>query len=101
MVGSLALLGFAVWLFTRWYSRRESRPVNSPRALFRDLCRAHQLGHADRKLLREIAEWHGLADPVQLFLEPHRFQAPDMCEALACEAEAELLHSHLFGISMG
>jgi hypothetical protein len=100
MIGSLLLLGFAVWSFTRWYSRRESRPLNSPKVLFRELCRAHQLGHADRKLLREIADWHGMADPVQLFLEPQHFQSADMREALACEYEADQLHHRLFGISI-
>jgi len=51
------------------------RLYNSPRALFRSLCRAHELDGAARRLLRQIARSQGLAPPARVFLEPACFEA--------------------------
>lgn len=96
VLGAMLALALVAWGFTYWQKRRESRVLNSPRALFRELCGTHGLHRADRELLHEIAQWHGIADPVQLFIEPQRFQPGDMHESLDCEAEANELQTRLF-----
>ncbi len=96
VLGGLLVLVVLGWGISYWRARRESRVVNSPRALFRELCSAHGMSRAERDLLHEIAQWHNLADPVQLFIEPERFQPAEMHEALNCEAEATELQNRLF-----
>ena len=98
VLGGMVVLALLAWAFSVWQKRREARVLNSPRALFRELCSAHGLIRADRDLLYEIAQWHEIADPVQLFVEPHRFHAAEMHTALDCESEAKELHSRLFAV---
>ena len=98
VLGGMVALVFVAWAFSAWQKRREGRVLNSPRALFRELCGAHGLIRADRDLLYEIAQWHEIADPVQLFVEPQRFHAAEMHTALDCESEARELHSRLFAV---
>jgi hypothetical protein len=50
------------------------RLFNSPRALFRTLCRAHELDRSARRLLLQIAHAQQLRPPARLFLEPAAFQ---------------------------
>jgi hypothetical protein len=97
VLGGMVALAAVGWLLASWYARRETRVVNSSRRLFRELCRAHGLNRSNRELLEDIADWHELADPVQLFFEPRRFLPPDLHEALKCEAEVAQLQYQLFG----
>jgi hypothetical protein len=69
----LAVIGI-VLLTKRCVAESERRRTSSPRALFRELCRAHQLSWSDRQLLLKLAAWHALPDPALLFIEPARFQ---------------------------
>ena len=97
LAGMLVLVFFA-WGFSSWQKWRESRIVDSPRALFKELCAAHSLDRADRELLYEIAQWHQLADPVQLFVEPRLFQPSAMHQDLDCDLEVQELQARLFAI---
>jgi hypothetical protein len=92
-----AILGVLIWLGRRLYARFERRVVDNPRALFRELSRAHSLSRADRDLLCEIAEWHELPDPTQLFLAPDRLQSAEMRRDLDCDSAATELETRLFG----
>lgn len=91
-----AVFAVAMWLAARWYTRWTTRVINNPRSLFRELCRAHRLHRAHRRLLLQMAQWHGLSDPVQLFLDPQRFQSPEMHAALDCKTAAAELQTELF-----
>ena len=98
VLAGMLVLVLAVWAFAAWQKRRESRVIDSPRALFRELCAAHGLIRDDRELLYDIAQWYGLSDPVQLFLEPQRLQSAEMHTALDCETEAKELFSRLVAV---
>lgn len=98
VLAAMLLLACLAWGFSYWQKRRALRVMDSPRALFKELCAAHGLHRADRELLYEIAQWHAVADPVQLFFEPQRFQPKEMHEALDCELEAEELQTRLFAV---
>lgn len=75
-VGALVGLFATLAILARVIARREARQVyNSPRALFRALCAAHELDRHDRAVLRKVARHYGLAQPAQLFVEPERFAA--------------------------
>jgi hypothetical protein len=68
------------WFLTRVAQRERRRRTNSPRLLFAELCRAHQLDRQSRKLLWRLAKHQELSHPASLFLDPRRFapgQSPD------------------------
>jgi hypothetical protein len=67
----IALMRFVLpWLVEHWR--------NSRRRLFGNLCRAHHIPLAQRRLLKRIASEIGLAHPVMIFLEPDKFRAAIM-----------------------
>ena len=75
-VGALVGVFVTLAILARVIARREQRQVyNSPRALFRSLCAAHNLDRLDRAVLRKLARYHGLVQPARLFVEPARFDA--------------------------
>ena len=80
-------------------ARRDKRQLyNSPRGLFRQLCKAHGLERGNRALLRKLAHQQGLAQPARLFLEPDRFQAENVGAARLQEQPAlDALKQRLFG----
>ena len=58
-------------LLTRMLTREERlQRTNNPWALFRSLCRAHQLQRQEVRLLRRVARAQQLDQPARLFLEP-------------------------------
>jgi hypothetical protein len=66
----LGLLGLVVagrQLLDRQDRRRR---LESPRGVFDELCSAHQLDRASRRLLWRICRRHDLADPAAVFLRP-------------------------------
>jgi len=67
-----------------WYSERKGKPrrCNSPKRLFWSLCRAHDLSWRDRWILWRLSRYQELDDPARLFLEPHRFDSPNLSFAL-------------------
>lgn len=56
----------------RWWLLRVRDHVRRtcPQHLLHELCVAHRLGPAERKLIQRLAKERGLAHPALLFLEP-------------------------------
>lgn len=72
----------SVWGVARLVPGKERAAVClNPGALFRALCRAHQLGRFDRSLLKQLARAHQLEQPALLFVEPARFDTEALGEA--------------------
>jgi hypothetical protein len=94
----VATLVIAALIFlARVIARREKQIFSSPRALFRELCKAHNLDLANRRLLRRIARAAGLRQPARLFLEPQRFEPTTLPQALRSQWPAiEALRAKLF-----
>jgi hypothetical protein len=65
-----------------WAIRARARNANSPRRLFRGLCRLHRLSWSQRRLLRQLARARGLAQPAQLFVGPEYFDESQLTPAL-------------------
>ncbi|HEX4149514.1 MAG TPA: hypothetical protein VHY20_11020 [Pirellulales bacterium] len=71
----------AGWFLSRVAQRERRRRTNSPRALFQELCQAHQLDRRSRKLLWRLAKHQELGHPASLFIDPRRFapgQLPEL-----------------------
>jgi hypothetical protein len=84
-----------VWGFARRVARRDN---SSPHVLFHELCRAHQIGWSDRRLLRDLASYHELPHAAGLFVEPQRLAASGLDPALTDRAPEILrLQARLFG----
>lgn len=94
------MVGIAVvlYLVNRWHSRRSGKQsYNSPSAMFRELCEAHNLDRKTRQLLQQVARWQGLSQPARLFLEPERYELANLSPELARHsAELFELRSKLF-----
>lgn len=75
ILGVIAVVGLAASLLSRYLAKTEHARLNSPRALFRELCRLHGLKFRERQAMRRLARFHRLAHPARLFLEPDRFGA--------------------------
>jgi hypothetical protein len=71
----IAVIAF-LWFLHRLMNRREGRRLyNSPKQLFRSLCRLHELNGAGRRMLVQLAHSQQLPQPASLFLDPDRFAA--------------------------
>lgn len=99
-LAAVAALIVAV-VFVLYFSldrRDRQRKRNSPHGLFRELCKAHDLTRAERRLLESVAARRHLADPGQLFVRPELLEAepgkPANAERLAL---AQALAAKLFG----
>jgi hypothetical protein len=78
-------------------SQDKRRLYNSPAALFRELCKAHQLDRGSRVLLKQIAQTQRLSVPARLFLEVERFDAAKFEPSLRTQQAAiEQLRQKLF-----
>lgn len=65
-----------LWGLSRLLNRQEGRRLfNSPKQLFRSLCRAHELSRAQCRLLLQIARSQGATQPASLFLEPELLES--------------------------
>ncbi|MHC4177977.1 MAG: hypothetical protein ACYSWU_10740 [Planctomycetota bacterium] len=65
--GLIAVVCLAIRFGTRLQRRRR---FNSHASLFQGLCRTHGLDHSARRLLKQVARHHRLAQPARLFTEP-------------------------------
>lgn len=93
-IGFFVLVGLLSWLLAR---SDKHQLFNSPRRLFRTLCRAHQLDRPARWLLVQIARAEGIDHPAQLFLEPECFRHAPMHPTLQGKRAAiEALAARLF-----
>jgi hypothetical protein len=78
-------------------STTKGKPLYDHRALFESLCRAHQLDRKSRRLLCEVAEFHGLSQPGRLFIERHWLFPMNLSPALkARSADLAALRRRLF-----
>lgn len=95
----IGIAGFVgLWALARWVTRQDrSDSYYHPEALFRSLCRAHQLGRRERRLLEELARWHELDQPAILFLAPERFDPEGLSGSLRQQTERLLaIRARLF-----
>jgi hypothetical protein len=74
LVAVVVLAVFAVFVLQRYVPQQNRGTRNDPNQLFRDLCRAHGLGGADRRLLKRLAAWRGLSHPAIVFVMPECFE---------------------------
>src|SRR5688572_5708834 len=87
-------VSLAWWLVVRVSAARG----HGPAGLFASLCQAHGLSSSDRRLLRRLAQWRGLADPARLFVEPRHFEGPVANPALNGQSDRlAALRQQLFG----
>ena len=91
-----------IWLLSRWMSRNDTtRTYNSPRALFRDLSKAHGLDFSSRRLLMRLSRWQRLAQPARLFLEPDRFLAANVGPFLSSQQpRLDAIRDRVFGAEL-
>lgn len=73
------------------------RPTNSPRRLFRDLCRLHGLDRSTRRLLKRLARQQQLDHPSRLFVEPERFDAHNLGSLAGDQRRLHAIRQRLFG----
>ena len=97
LMGSAVAVACIV-VIARAVARGARRAVASPRRLFRSLCQAHRLTWSDRRLLRQHARVHDMADANQLFIDPRwldqeRVRGPLLADA----ARIAELRQRLFG----
>jgi hypothetical protein len=84
----IAALLVGLWAVLQVSALRGRRgSYNSPRRLFRSLCRAHRLSWSQRWLLGRLARAHGLAHPAQLFVDPEYFDEPRLAAGLRPKAQ--------------
>jgi hypothetical protein len=99
VVGMAAMVALVMLIWLR-ASRREKRPfsTNSSARLFRELCRAHGLSYANRRLLKRLAAARGLAGPAFVFVEPKHFDTANLPDGLQNSADdVRRLRAQLFG----
>jgi hypothetical protein len=93
----LVALIFLIWLRANRRERREFQSDSSAR-LFRELCRAHNLNRADRRLLKRLAVSSGLASQALLFVEPQHFDSANLPRGLQASGnDLQRLRERLFG----
>ena len=62
-------LAILLWLLSRYLQRDGDRSPNSPRQLFRELCREHQLSVSEKWLLWRLASARNLTHPAMVFID--------------------------------
>jgi hypothetical protein len=93
---ALLLIGTLGWQLLPSRRRRDFR-LNSPTRLFGELCRAHHLDRATRRLLKRLAAARGLKSPNVLFVEPDYFDVTNIPAALTVSTvELRRLRHKLF-----
>ncbi len=98
-IAVLSSLAAGMYVLSRVLHRQElPQRSNSPRVLFRELCLAHGLDRASRRLLRQIGRYQRLDHPGRLFLEPERFDPANLSPKLRHnKALIQSLRQTLFG----
>jgi hypothetical protein len=99
IVTGVLVAGVLLWqlVTSRAYGRL---PANSPRGLFRELCRAHRLDRPRRRLLKRLAVARQVSPAALLFVQPECFAAADLPGDLDDQAAAIAeLEQRLFGES--
>ena len=100
MLVSIAALLIAAAVVAHRSSRRRRQEFthDSPRLLFWELCRAHRLPFASRRLLKQLAAAQGISEPAMLFVDSSSFESAGLPAALQPRAnEIRTLRNQLFG----
>jgi len=98
-VASAAVLG-GLWLLRRWSRIPPEGSYCSPKHLWRELCRAHQLSRSQIRLLQRIATRGQLDVPCELFVEStHLKRAAQTAEFSRYREQIATITAHLFGTS--
>jgi hypothetical protein len=97
VIALLVCLAIALRLQAIW-RKHQGHGAHQPRKLFIALCRAHQLDHAQQRLLALIAKSQQLPQPGTIFLRPDLL-TPEMLgpQFSAHRPQVELLRHRLFG----
>jgi hypothetical protein len=91
------LMSFWLSRVARFYFERRR---HSPAQLFVELCRAHGLSRAERRMLDRLAAAHGLKHAAEIFLDESRFDLKD--ETFTAQRHAVLaLRRRLFAQPQG
>ncbi len=86
-----------VWAAVQFRMRRARVSYFSPRRLFLDLCKLHDLDWPTRKLLRQLARFRHPEHPARVFVDPACFDPADLPPPLqAFRNELLQLKSRLF-----
>jgi hypothetical protein len=94
---SALLIAMAVITYRSSRRRKQEFTHDSPRRLFRELCRRHCLPLASRRLLKRLAAAHGVSDPAILFVNSTHFDAASLPVSLAPMADQiRTLRNQLF-----
>ncbi len=95
----VAIVVAGIWVLTRLIARQDrDRRYHNPRALFRELCRTHQLNTKERRFLRQVATYQRLKQPALLFVQPDRLQPSELGRhQRAQKALLKTLRKQLFG----
>lgn len=94
--GLLSVLAAVWWTSAIYWRRRMAQTVNSPRRLFRELCRAHRLNWKEVALLHELGELRGADVPTSFFVREDEFAFDDAALDEKTRREAEALRAKLF-----
>lgn len=99
LIVSVGFLAVACLLaLLRWLAQgTPPRPVNSPRRLFRELCRLHGLDHGSRLLLLRLARYQKLDHPGRLFVAPERFEPGNLGPLASKQQRYREIRERLFG----
>jgi len=98
VLGLLAavVVGVIIWRIVAQRAKR-TYSSNNPTKLFNELCKAHGIDRAGRRLLKRLADARGESSAAQLFLDPQAFELQTMPGELRPAAkELKLLRERLF-----
>lgn len=94
-----AVLG--LWYFQKWTTTKGDEGTDSPRRLFNDLCRVHELNRHERKFLWQVPRQLELECPASLFADPtHLVRAVRRADNDEARHQLENLGVRLFGTLM-
>ncbi len=97
-IGALVGAGLFFWLLKVLRNRQDrKRTINSPRRLFRALCKLHGVSGRERALLRRTAAMNALKHPAQLFVMPDLLSSKATQLPPKQAAEITALRDKLFG----
>ncbi|MDX1945613.1 MAG: hypothetical protein SFU86_09395 [Pirellulaceae bacterium] len=92
-----AVIALAIWIASRRLETGERRKTNSAGRLMHELCQAHRLTHAQRRLLGRVARQAKLVEPALVFVDRTSIDAAiAKADVPRAKRELELLRKILF-----
>ncbi|MDP6446882.1 MAG: hypothetical protein QGG36_31210 [Pirellulaceae bacterium] len=92
----LAAVAVIAWVCIHLFNARERVRCNHPGRLFNELCRAHEISLADRRLLKQLALRNQLDHPGMLFVQPGCFDIGESTGTCAISRRVEALKQKIF-----